>query len=349
MPTLQGDDIADLVALTLRNLGRYKYEDLVSDLQEYTFARLMKKEQTSVQSGYGFQWQVLTETAGTARNIGLYQVDNTHKADGIKQGNVPWRHCETSMIIDKIEIAMNRTPSRIVDVVKVGRSQAMIDWAKLLEQNLWTKPTDSSDDKQPFGIPYWLVKNATEGFNGGNPSGFSDGAGNINSTTVSNWKNYTAQYATVSKSDLIKKWRKAATFTRFMPPAKADIPSYSTGRRYGYYTVYSVIASLEEILESQNDNLGNDVASKDGDVMFRRVPVTWVPFLDPGQAGADSQNPIYGINWGTFKLAFLRGRNMVQTGPRISPTAHNVLETFWDSSYNLVCTNRRENSVLATA
>ena len=33
-----------------------------------------------------------------------------------------------------------------------------------------------------FGVLYWLVYNASTGFNGGNPTGFSAGAGNLDST-----------------------------------------------------------------------------------------------------------------------------------------------------------------------
>jgi hypothetical protein len=186
----------------------------------------------------------------------------------------------------------------------------------------------------------WIVKNATEGFNGGAPTGYTTIG--LNPTTYPRWQNWTAQYTAVTRDDFIRKARKAATFTNFKPPVEG-IPTFHTGNAFGYYTNYGVIGPLEEALESQNDNLGNDVASKDGQVMFRRTTVTWVPILE-----RDTTNPFYGVNWGSFKTMILNGWWMKETNVPIYPGQHTVSAHFLDSTYNFVARNRRCHFVIAT-
>ena len=45
----------------------------------------------------------------------------------------------------------------------------MIALAELVENAGWTKPASSSDETEPYGLTYWIVKNATTGFTGGLP------------------------------------------------------------------------------------------------------------------------------------------------------------------------------------
>lgn len=343
MATLQADDIVDLITITQRDLGRLRWTDLSYDLQEYVaLPSILQKEKVTYSSGYGMQWNVMTGTSGATRDVGLYEVDSVNVSDVMTTANIPWRHMTTNYAIERREISMNTGPAQIVDLVKIRRHDAMVDLAKHLETRFWSKPDTSADNLKIYGVPYWIVYNATEGFNGGNPSGFSSGAAGIDSTATPNWSNWSAQYAAVSSTDLIRKWRKAATFTKFMAPQPS--PSYGTGARYGYYTNYDVIGPLEEVLESQNDNLGNDIASKDGKLLFRQIPVTWVPFLED-RAG----DPIYGINWGQFKPAFLSGEYLREEGPVKASNQHTVFQTHVDLTMNIMCTDRRSNFVLATA
>jgi len=269
----------------------------------------------------------------------LYEPDSVNSTDGMATANAPWRHTTTNYAFDEREVMMNRTPARLVDLVKTKRVMSMGSLAKKMEINMWGKPTDSSDVKTPFGIKYWVVTNSTEGFNGGNPSGFSGGAGGLSSSTYSNWANWTANYTSVSETDLIRKWRKAATYTEFMPPV--DVPQYNTGNQYGFYTNYDVIYLLEEALKDQNESLGMDIASTDGRTLFRKTPVVWVPYLDD-----DSTDPVYGINWGVFKPVFLQGMYLKEKAPRQAPNQHNVYEVFVDLTYNFICYDRRQLFVL---
>lgn len=346
MAFLQADDIADLIKTTQRDLGRMKWTDISYSLQEYiALPMILQREKVSFQSGYGIQWNVAVATSGAAKDTELYATDSVNVSDVMQTANIPWRHVTTNYAIERREIAMNRAPAEIVDLVRIRRNDAMIDMAKHLEERFWTKPSASTDNQRMYGIPYWIVYPGTVSgdgsFAGGNPSGFSAGAGNLDSGQYSGWKNWAATYSSITKEDLVRKWRKAATFTNFKAPVPS--PSYSTGSNYGYYTNYNVIGPLEEALEAQNDNLGNDIASKDGKLLFRQVPVTWVPYLE-----SNSANPVYGINWGCLKPAFLAGEYMREEGPTAASNQHTVFVTHVDTTLNLMCSNRRMNFVLGT-
>ena len=345
MPILQADDIVDLVKTTQRELGEMKWTEIATDIQEHVaLPNLLSSEKVSFDSGYGVQWNLMIDHSGAARDTGLYAVDNVNVQDVMATANIPWRHVTTSYAIERREIAMNREPRRIVDLVKVRRADAMIGLAEHMERRFWQAPTGPNDDRI-FGVGYWAVYNATAGFNGQNPTGFSDVAGlDSSSSDYSRWRNYTAQYSAVTQADLIKKWREAAVKTLFKPLAAAAVPTYNGGDRYGYYVNYNVLGTLEEELRQQNDNLGNDIAPKDGEVIFRRVPVTYVPYLDNA-----SGDPVYGINWGVFQPVFLSGEYMRETGPEVASNQHTVMNTFVDCTLNIRCTNRRRLFVLATS
>jgi hypothetical protein len=343
MPTLQADDLIDLVKTTQRDLGELKWTEIATDLQEHVaLPNLLSTEKVAFDSGYGIQWNLMTEFSGAARDTGLYAVDNVNVQDVMQTAYIPWRHVTSSYAIERREIAMNREPRRIVDLVKVRRADAMLGLAEHMERRFWQAPTAPNDDRL-FGCGYWMVYNATKGFNGQNPTGFSDVAGLDSSTSAfSRWRNFTAQYTDVSANDLITKWREAAVKTNFKPLASMNQPSYSGADRYGYYTNYNVLGQLETILTTQNDNLGNDIAPKDGQVVFRRVPVTYVPYLDVATG-----DPIYGINWSVFQPVFLSGEYMRETGPETASNQHTVMNTFIDCTLNIRCTNRRRLFLLA--
>ena len=236
---------------------------------------------------------------------------------------------------------MTRSPARLVNLLQTSRVDAMTDLAELMEGNFWSKPTSSSDNLAPYGVPYWINTTSystTGGFNGGRPTGFTD-VGGLDPNTYSRWKNWNAQYVAVSKSDLIRKWREAATKTEFKPPV--DGPFSNMKSNWGYYTDYTVLGTLEEILESQNDNLGNDVASKDGNTIFRRIPVEWVPYFHNNSGTGDTTNPIYGINWAVFKPCFLQGEYMKETKVQPHPYQHRTLVSYTDCTMNFSCVDRR--------
>lgn len=340
MAVIQAENIGDLVADTLRDLGKPKFTDISSNLQNHVAMKhLFHENRIILRSGMGIQFNVLVAQSNAARNVSLGQSDNVNLVDGMIQGQVNWRNSQTSYMIIAQTIQMNAEPARIVDYVKEQRIMALISFAELMETNFWAAPS-ASDQLTPLGIPYWIPKNATKGFNGGALTGYTTVA-NISPTTYPNWNNWTGPYTSVTQDDFIRGAREAATKTGFMPSVEG-IPSPNTGDEYGFYTNYSVVQPLEESLMAQNDNLGADVASQDGRTLFRHVPVTWVPWLD-----RDTTNPFYGINWGWLKTYILEGWWMKETNLPITPGQHTVASHFLDCTYNITSKNRRCHFVMS--
>lgn len=344
---LQADAYQDILVNTLKELGRLKFTDLSYDLQEHVIMpTLLKKEKVKFDSGYGINWQVLVDHNHSARNVGLFAVDNINVRDGLRTATVPWRHTTADYAYERRLMAMNREPAKILDYVKSQRHMAMVSLAAHMEQAGWSAPPADTDEDMPYGIPFWIQKYGssgvtTAGFNGTNPSGFTGGAGGISSTTHPRWANWTEQYTAVTKADLIKKLREATTKTGFKPPV--DHASYARGKaRRGLYTNYNVISAMEEVGEAQNENLGRDLASMDGQIMFRRTPVTYVPHLD-----SDTDDPIYGIDWSEFSFVFLKGEYLREDPPEKAPEQHTVYKGHIDLTWNTRCTNRRRQFCLS--
>jgi hypothetical protein len=319
---------------TLKDLGKPKFTDISSNLQIHVaMSNLLRKNRVVLESGSGIQFNVLVSQSNAARNVSLAESDNVNLVDGMVQASTVWRNSLTSYMMIEQLMAMNREPARIVDYVKQQRIMALISLAELMENNFWNAPP-STDSKTPLGVPYWITKNATKGFTGGNLTGYTTVAG-LSNATYPNWANWNAPYTAVSRDDFIRGVREAATKILFRPPVDG-IPTPNTGDEYGFYTNYAVLQPLEEAVESQNDNLGKDVASMDGKTLFRRVPVAWVPWLE-----RDTTNPFYGINWGFFKTYILRGWWLRETSIAHTPGQHTVASHFIDSTYQFVSKNRR--------
>lgn len=333
--------LSDLVNTTLRDLGKPKFTEIATDIQKHTAMKtLLKKNRIVLGSGTGVQWDVKVSQSGAATNVGLGASDNVNIVSTMTQAQADWRNSTVNWAIIGQEISMNKEPARIVDLVASRRFDAMISLAELMENNFWGPPVALADTLTPWGVKTWVTKNATEGFNGGAPSGYTTIG--LNPTTYPRWNNWSYQYSAVTVDDLIRHWRKAATFTDFEPPVDG-MPTFNTGDTYGFYTNYGVIGPLEEALAAQNENLGTDIASQDGKTIFRRVPVSWVPKLE-----SDTTNPVYGLNWGWGKTYVLEGWWLRETHVPIYPGQHTMAAHFMDSTYQWIWKNRRCNFVLAT-
>ncbi|MGA0871742.1 MAG: phage major capsid protein [Phycisphaerales bacterium] len=349
MATIQADAIKDLITTTQRELGELKFTELVSDIQEHVaMSELLKKNRVTFDSGTAIQWNLMMGHSQAAKEVGLFEVDSLDIQDQMVTANIPWRHVTVNYAIERRELAMNREPRRLVELIKIRRSDAMASMAELMEGRFWGRPATSDDNKRVFGVNYWVVHNGSsgDGFTGKAATGFTSVAG-LNPDTYSRWRNWSAQTTALASdtdlNDTVLKWREAAVKTNFKPiPGVTNTP-YGSANTMGYYTNYAVLAKLETRLENQNDNLGNDIAAKDGKVVFRGVPVTYVPYLDKS-----ADNPIFGLNWGKFRPVFLSGEFMREMGPETAPNQHTTYVTHVDTTLNFLCYDRRRNFVLSS-
>jgi len=341
MPTLNADEIDDLVQETLRDLGRNDIIQIAQSQQDYeVYTKWFKNDRVAFDSGYGIRRTLMNKLPGSARHTGLFQVDEIAVVNLLSQLVVPWRHATTNWAYEIREMMMNKGKSRINNIIVPRREGAIIDLIEELEEKGWASP-DADNEDEPYGLPYYIVSNDTQGFNGGYPDGHTDIAG-VNLTTVPTYKNWTDTYVAITKDDLIKKMRRASYKTNWKSPISvADFRSFKA-QMYRIYMPYDVYEAFVDAAQAQNENLGPDVARYDGEVTFKKHTILATPSLDD-TTNTWTDFPVFGVNHQTFLPVCLEEDYMRETGPQQSPKQHNTREVHYDISYNYVCLDRRRN------
>ncbi len=341
--TLQYADIDDAVLLTQENLvSRGAFLDLQTDLTDHVAVREMwKGRKKTFTGGNDWEFQAQTDHNHSARTVGLFETDGTSITDTMITMQVQPRHINAHYIYDQREPAFQRGGVQIVDLVKTRYVGMMVSLYELMETILWSKPATVADTKTPFGIEYWVVKNASEGFYGADPAGFTAGRAGKSTSDYPRWANRSGAYEAISKEDLVRKMRRAHRTTQFRSPVSHAQPQLGGSSRNGIYTNDTVIGIMEELLESQNMNLGNDLASKDGRTLFKSTPITYAPKLD-----LDTENPVYMLDWEWLAIGILAGWENQLTKPYMVPDKHLVRRVDLDCTLQMICTNLRKQTVL---
>lgn len=337
------DQIDDAVLLTQKKLiKRGAFINMQTDLTDHVAVREMwQGRKKTFEGGESWKFEVQMDHNHSARTVGLFETDGSALTDTMHKGEVPVRHVNAHYIYDQREPDFQRGGHAIVDLVQTRYSAMQVSLFEFLESLLWGKPVDSTDDKTPFGIAYWITKNTTEGFNGGNPTGFASGRAGLSTVTYPRWANWTAQYAAVSKTDLLRKMRTAHRRSQFRSPLSHAEPNLGSMRN-GIYTSDTVIGLLEEVCEDQNMNLGNDLDSKGGRVMFKGTPLTYVPFLN-----SDTTDPVYLLDWKWLAVGVMAGWENNLSKPYMVPNKHLVRRVDLDASMNMICTDLRRQAVIS--
>jgi hypothetical protein len=361
--SLHAEGIGDLLTGTLRHLGRFKFNQIATRIQHYeAFSRIMRKQKVQFDDGVGIQRTIMTDHSGAARQTELFDTDEVSVQDVLTTMNVPWRHTTTNFAYEKREMMMNRGSSRIVSLIKARRADCMIGLAEHMEDEFWrdfASATEAADDKRVFSLPYWITYHDygetstgadSVAQDGDDHPYFSSGRGGLSTSDHSRWANWTGKYANISKNDAIPAMRKMYRKCRFKSPV--SIPDFrrGAGDQYRIYCGEEEIRGFEDLGEAQNENLGRDLASMDGQMTFRKNPIVWVPKLDETTPyNYTTYAPIYFVNWAFFYPVFLRGDYLRETGPKDAPNQHNVLTVHVDCTWNILCTDLRCQGVLSKA
>jgi len=356
MAQLDNESIVDLITTTQKDLGKMRWTEIATDIQEHiALPNLLRKEKVQFGSGTAMQRSIMVDHSDAAKHVGLYEVDNVNVGDVMQTISVPWRHTTTNHAFERREIAMNRNPARIVELVKIRRADSMIALAEKMESTWWAVgPSASTDVITPYGVFYWIVGKSsgssafasTGEFGGTAPTGFSDVAG-LSATTYPRWANWTHQHdltTSGNEAQSVQHMRKAAYKTNFKSPTPH--PDYARGpSRYVIYTTFTALEAFEAYAESQNDRLGKDIASMANKAKFMGNDIVAVPQLDAVD-GTPYTNPIIGINWACFFPVCLRGEYLNTTRIKEAPNQHTVLKQHVDLTWNTLCDNRRRCWIL---
>lgn len=366
------DGSPDIVKATADYLIKQgAFTNLLSDLNEYAIVKRIMPKHKKVFEG-GLDWTFMAAIAsnntgnGTAKFTGLFEDDAFNRVNVLVQGKVSPRFLTANYVYDKREPVLNSgeaSKSKLLAIVNFVKAQMELMYQSAFDMLETTfagvGPTYADDKKTPHGLAFYIQKQSNTdavshpdgAFDGKDPSLPASAASatptacprcNIATTTYARWANWAAQYAAVSKDDLVKKMRIAAHKTNFKSPLSLTDPTLSTGREI--LTNLAVLQELETILEAQNMNLGNDVASKDGKTLFKGASVEYVPALD-----ADTQDPIYMIDWKTLVFGTVAGWDKKVSAPKEDNAQHNTMKGFLDMACEMVCTNLRNQAVLCKA
>ena len=361
MPTnTYPDALDDIIVGSVKDYHAHKgtWSDISMNFPEYMFAEkfLAGKKTTVSDPSHTLVFDLQHANSGTVREVGHYDTDSEERRNILVQGEVKWASQNIGIYFDKLETVIGKGKTEIVDHIQAQIHGMYNKWMEAMSHKMWTSPTDSTDaNRKILGLKHWIVKDSSEGFNGGNPSGFTSGAAGINSSTYTNWKNYTGTYTAVSQEDFVTKVIRATRRCHFMPPhnyAEAVKPA----QKWQLVTTESVYENLDLLLRGQNDNLGGDLGAFRGQAMLKSMPITisWEltkSTLSEGEANPayDATGPIYGIHWPSFKLNFIKGYERKITGPERSATGRFVRKINLDSWNQMYCINRRNSFVLYAA
>jgi hypothetical protein len=342
-------DVPDAARLTQENLiNRGSFVDMATDLTDHVAVREMWKHKKKKFDG-GDDWRFFAQVDHnhSAKAVGLYETDGTAIDETTIQLEVQPRHVNAHYVFDVREKAFQMGGHKIVDLIQTKYVGMMTSFFEKMESYLWGKPATSADERTPYGIAYWVTKGATAStfgsFTGLDPTGFSAGRAGKSSTDYPRWANYAAPYTGVTKNDLVRKMRDAHRLTAFRSPVSHANPDLGAMRN-GIYTNNAVIGTMEEILEDQNMNLGNDMASKDGRTVFKSTPITYAPYLN-----LDSENPVYMLDWKWLAIGCLSGWENNLTSPYMVADKHNVRRVDLDATLQMVCTDLRHQAVFHVA
>ncbi len=339
---LAARDLADLAITTLRNLERLKFRQIAQNIQNYVLmGKMLKDAKLVVPDGLGLEKQLMLVLDDVAEAIGLFQEDNVTFTDYMRNWRIDWRHYQSGWAFDIKEKLMNRGSSMIQDVFKPRRVNSLLSLAKKLENKGWSVP-GGSDDKDMFGIPYWVVYNSSTGFNGGAPSGHTT-VGNINPTNDANWKNYTAQYVNISEADLLRKMRTGHMKTDWQSPI--DNTGFRATRRI-IYCGESAKLDLDDLASQRNENIGFNLGREDQITTFMRHPIHWVPQIDESTFGGPTA-AVYMLDLDNIHLFVLKGDVLRESNVK-SGLSHDVVNNFVNLTCNMGCVNRRTQSVFST-
>lgn len=341
MASLNIEQFGDLVELTLNEYIKTDYVALLTDLTDHPAAKaLLNKARFAIKSGIQLEFKLDMGAESSYEHITATTPDSAELTDSFVSASVPWRKVKTSYAYLEEEMDFNMSPNQLVDVVKARERRCDADWIEGIESDWWT--FHSVSDTNAFrSLPYWIHKNASTGFNGGIPSGYSDVAG-LSPTTYPRWNNYTAQYTTFSLDDAVNKIRTMGMKTGFKPII-SNLPKLGMNSRRAFYTNLTVHQTAADLADARNDSMGTDLAKHDGQVTIHRIPLEYVPKLDD-----DTTDPIYQIDWNSIKMMAKTDWFQRRTVQKPHPGQRNMVSVHKDSYLNFVCFNRRINGVVAT-
>ena len=347
MPGLTIDQLGDLLKTGLEKLPSGEFE-VALKYQTYPICdQWFRRDRRRVRSGHAISLRIQLKSNGSARHVLLYEPTPNNQVDTMAEIREDWAHAEAKMHYEVHEIDMNRSPAKLVDLMKERRIAAYMDLADELEDRAWDTPPTQSDSRYPKGVPYWInyvAKNSVDyvgGFNGHQvlygDATTANVVGGINGSLAENerWANYCANITGMNMST-IDTLRRAIRRVNFRPPMSVTDLYRGPASRLRLYSGLDYADEYERLVNAGPDDRNGDLNPFGGILTFKRIPWIAVPVLD-----SNAYNPIYGLNHQHFFPYVLRDWWMKEGSPISDRSQRHVFTVGIDCSYQFFCLNKR--------
>jgi len=359
------DAAIDLGYATLEEFDKDTFEMALKHQTYEVLSQWFAKDKVQTDGGDRVTRHVSLRDTGNAAQVRMYETDTPNVTNVAEIVKVEWTHHQNSFSYSVKELAMNKgNKNRIYSLLKMRRMNCLRESADMLEELAWKTPTSAVDDRNPFGIPGWLVQpdsdptGAVGSFIGYVPdyttaddsASAATTCGNIacSATTNPRWANYYEDHQGNLDDTLLKRLRRSFRKTKFQTPtiAREAIDPKSNFSKFRLYTNSAVLDELEEIATKSDDRIGYDLGKYAGATIFKGVPFLYVDVLDTELTYVGGGDPIYGVNHNHFYPVVLDGENFRMNKPMSKVGQHNVLTVYLDLSYAYICDNRRTGGFL---
>ena len=359
------EDALDLWKTTRENYPWLNKFDVLQERHDYpVMNRWCQEKKTTFLGGTQIIHDVMLDDSGAAQMI-LPNAVRTYDVDNVMaQINVPWRQINSFYVTNFQEMSRNRgSGQRLVNLLDVRRTDSAYSLANKLEDIAWKTPASSTDNVNPYGVPYWVtpittaqVSAGTTGHIGANPY-YLDGnaianTGGIDASTSPNsrWRNYVDVWSNntfeMTETD-VEKVVKMMYEINFKPPRNAtDIENGFTDR-FRFYTSLVVLLAMEKKARLNNDSLGADLGRFAGSTVVRGIAVERVDSLDEADLLPNGvTHPFFALNHDAFMPFVMEGDFFRETGPMNDVAQPDTFITNVDMQFNFICRNRRQQGVI---
>jgi len=376
-PGIPESEVLDLMNSTIPYREKLKF----SAPQKYTDHPILNKallKGMTLKGGTSAEKKVVIKASGRAGFTQLYATKEYAHVDVLKTAKANWAHLTTDWMYDRREGLMNRDAEQIVDLMMITRLASESDMANVFEEAAWQTIISEADEFGSFrGIPYWISKGTTDGYNGVSTIDRSGNVittcGNINGNTVGNeyWANWAQTYtnyidlwaAGTITTDTLEEdalpLLSAMNITYEMTNFKAPrtVKDLEAHNPLGNYTIYCDTKSkiaFNTMLRFQNQgavNFGFDMGKFNGNPAFMGTPIEKVPQLDTYAAAAiTGLHPFYFVNHNELETMVLRGNDFYEHPAMLLPdSGGNVGVVNVDLSCQLMCGDRRKQGLVYTS
>jgi len=365
MPAMQLTEIDDFIVANLDYYEKMSWSDISMPLQKYYYAqRLFSKAKPDEMDGALVKWDVQYDYDDTAAVTGLHDPDTTSRTNTLTQGSMGWSFVKANYTYDLREDQFNGSDVRILKWLDVKEHGLYNSFFSLMEKLMFgTGPTSPTQVKPPpASLLWWLPPYAaTSGYTltagtysdflGLDPTGFSAvGTGGISRLTYPGWRHRVGIYNVFSEDDAVDTIVECMDKCSFTPAKAYSELSPSAKPDWELLTTYSRLKLARRLSASQNDNLRGDLARWKDTVLIRGVPLNWVPAWTNQTLGvAQTNGPVMGVNWPTWKFYTKSSLNMVKSPPERDKDNHLGRWRFLDHSCQIVCQSSRDNFIVTHA